>query len=464
MKKLRLKNFRCLSDTEDIEIMPLTFFVGDNGSGKSSVLNFFSLLRQGAVMAGRGAGLWGGSRVGFKGLSGAVMEGAGGMEASMEVEGSDIFGWKREVSGGETAVFNISFTIYPVSEGTAKFGEMAIRRRGREIRVSVGEGGSVLLQAGSVKSSDFDEEVRLGHSAALLPSLVFKRGERETVASTACMDVVKSKAKAVVGGGWALNDILGFGAVSEEELRGRMGNGVTESELDKLFDLAYYYNINNIIGIINASLERQARGITCIGADGFSSAGYSLAVFLESLGKERMDDLCGWLFAKFGLRIGLRREGCRVQAVVCRGDGIWRDIADAGSGYACVLPTLVGIWKALRVDAVETGGEHIVTVEQPERCLHPRLQAKIAAVLCDVINEAHNEGKDIRFVIETHSKVIINKIGGLIAEGKLDNNDVNVYLFNGCDPTAEKNVELATYSQQGYLNNWPIGFFAEDDC
>ena len=34
MKSLRLKNFRCLEDTGDVEIRPLTFLVGANSSGK----------------------------------------------------------------------------------------------------------------------------------------------------------------------------------------------------------------------------------------------------------------------------------------------------------------------------------------------------------------------------------------------------------------------------------------------
>jgi predicted ATPase len=46
MKSLRLKNFRNLSDTQHIEIKPITLLIGGNGSGKSSFLRFMPLLKQ----------------------------------------------------------------------------------------------------------------------------------------------------------------------------------------------------------------------------------------------------------------------------------------------------------------------------------------------------------------------------------------------------------------------------------
>jgi len=46
LTKLRIKNFKCLRDTGDLEIRPLTFLVGPNSSGKSSVLQMLLMLRQ----------------------------------------------------------------------------------------------------------------------------------------------------------------------------------------------------------------------------------------------------------------------------------------------------------------------------------------------------------------------------------------------------------------------------------
>lgn len=46
LKKIRIQNFKCLQDTEDMEIRPITFLVGPNSSGKSSVFQAILALKQ----------------------------------------------------------------------------------------------------------------------------------------------------------------------------------------------------------------------------------------------------------------------------------------------------------------------------------------------------------------------------------------------------------------------------------
>ena len=58
MDAIRLKNFRCFEDTGLIPIKPLTFLVGSNSSGKSSLLKFFPLLKQTLGQRRKGVMLW----------------------------------------------------------------------------------------------------------------------------------------------------------------------------------------------------------------------------------------------------------------------------------------------------------------------------------------------------------------------------------------------------------------------
>ncbi|MBF0428109.1 MAG: AAA family ATPase, partial [Magnetococcales bacterium] len=48
MEMIQLKNLKNLTDTGEISLKPLTVLVGKNGSGKSSFLRFFPLLKQSA--------------------------------------------------------------------------------------------------------------------------------------------------------------------------------------------------------------------------------------------------------------------------------------------------------------------------------------------------------------------------------------------------------------------------------
>jgi predicted ATPase len=55
--------------------------------------------------------------------------------------------------------------------------------------------------------------------------------------------------------------------------------------------------------------------------------------------------------------------------------------------------------------------------------------------------------------------VILNKMGLSIARGKFSKDNVNVLLFNAQNEKMNNYIEVATYSEDGYLTNWPIGFF-----
>ena len=44
LKAVRLQNFKCLRDTGEMELCPLTLLIGTNSSGKSSVLQGLACL------------------------------------------------------------------------------------------------------------------------------------------------------------------------------------------------------------------------------------------------------------------------------------------------------------------------------------------------------------------------------------------------------------------------------------
>ena len=66
---------------------------------------------------------------------------------------------------------------------------------------------------------------------------------------------------------------------------------------------------------------------------------------------------------------------------------------------------------------------------------------------------------ELRLVVETHSEAIINRIGHLISNKVINEKDVNVVLFEKDEFADCTNVKIATYDDEGYLENWPYGFF-----
>ena len=72
---------------------------------------------------------------------------------------------------------------------------------------------------------------------------------------------------------------------------------------------------------------------------------------------------------------------------------------------------------------------------------------------------AYDNNLNVILVIETHSETIINKIGHLISDSILAPEDVNVVLFDKPETSSQTFVVSGTFDPDGYLTNWPIGFF-----
>lgn len=92
--------------------------------------------------------------------------------------------------------------------------------------------------------------------------------------------------------------------------------------------------------------------------------------------------------------------------------------------------------------------------------LHPRMQAKFGTMLAKVI--ASEAGKNMRFIIETHSEAILNSVGIEIERKNLDKDKANIVLFNAAEESYENYIEEAQYNERGFVEHWPTGFLSED--
>lgn len=63
-------------------------------------------------------------------------------------------------------------------------------------------------------------------------------------------------------------------------------------------------------------------------------------------------------------------------------------------------------------------------------------------------------------MVETHSETLVNRLGELIAEKKLDPAAVQILIFEPNDGDARvTNVGVARFGAEGELIDWPYGFF-----
>jgi predicted ATPase len=80
-------------------------------------------------------------------------------------------------------------------------------------------------------------------------------------------------------------------------------------------------------------------------------------------------------------------------------------------------------------------------------------------MLAEVLKYANSNTIDLRIIIETHSDILVNRLGDLIIDDKIKANQINILIFDKESEEQPTNISLANYDNEGNLLNWPLGFF-----
>ena len=119
--------------------------------------------------------------------------------------------------------------------------------------------------------------------------------------------------------------------------------------------------------------------------------------------------------------------------------------SDVGFGIGQVLPIIL---ESL------ISKNKILCVEQPEIHLHPKLQAHLADLFIDSVNNNN------QWIIETHSEALMLRIQRRIREGKISKEDVSVLYVDAGDHGAQI-TPLHLDNDGDFTVHWPNGFFEE---
>ena len=122
-------------------------------------------------------------------------------------------------------------------------------------------------------------------------------------------------------------------------------------------------------------------------------------------------------------------------------------LMDVGFGVSQILPVLILCYY------VPEGS--ILILEQPEAHLHPKVQAKLADVLIDVV-----KNRKLQIILESHSEHLLHRLTRRIAEGKISADDMALYACEINDGTSD--IEPLKMDEYGNVSNWPRDFFGDD--
>ncbi len=127
------------------------------------------------------------------------------------------------------------------------------------------------------------------------------------------------------------------------------------------------------------------------------------------------------LFSDIRIKNYVKESNSPFQVQVKVSSGGFVNIMDVGYGVSQCLPVVANI-LADRVNG--RGRNSTFLLQQPEVHLHPRAQAALANVICDAVAQ---DGS--RFIIETHSDYIINRIRILIMNNAVDASAISLIYF-----------------------------------
>ena len=122
-------------------------------------------------------------------------------------------------------------------------------------------------------------------------------------------------------------------------------------------------------------------------------------------------------------------------------------LSDVGFGISQLLPFVVQCLVSEK---------QIISIEQPEVHVHPRLQADLGELLAEAIKEPRQN----RFIVETHSEHLILRLQRLVRKKFLKPEDISViYISRG--PEGAESRRLRLDEGGNFIDNWPKGFFLE---
>jgi hypothetical protein len=127
------------------------------------------------------------------------------------------------------------------------------------------------------------------------------------------------------------------------------------------------------------------------------------------------------------------------------------NFADVGFGYSQILPLIV---QGL-VSASSSGEDRLLIAEQPEIHLNPKMQSGLADFFAEIT------GQGVTVLTETHSEHLLLGVRRLIAEGKIQADDVAIYYVEaGSEGSVLREVPVQS---NGHIEaeDWPKGFFED---
>jgi hypothetical protein len=433
---LRIRNFKSLADTGDLRIKPLTFLVGPNSSGKTSIVQSLLLLKQTVESRDLKNPL---------SINGPYVQ----LGSYPDLLFMHDYKLKFEIEISFTPTTPLWLPAGLLRKESNRFDPVA---HYNQVSASVEFGYNkktmqVFLSKCLFKLLPHGYQLEISKSLGAGYQVNFRGVDAEAV------EPKTIRFKAVEKFYAARN--LGQFAVAASGIQSRRGVSLLSNqlarEIEALFSRVFY------IGPLRESPKRiyiaTGEAPQDVGLKGELSVDVLWVQARRKSTRERLLGRVNHWMREFGLAadVRLNRVGGNNYSVVFEDPNthLKVNLADVGFGASQVLPIVIeGFYARDRA---------MLLIEQPEIHLHPKAQGVLGDLLIDIAN--FEGGKTV--LVETHSEHVLSRIRRRIAERRLKRDSVAIYY---CEPSAggTKVREIGVNANGQYENDGlPEGFFEE---
>ena len=524
MDRLRIRNLRGLGDTGLVDIKPLTLLLGANGSGKSSFLRAFPLLRQSVEAVTTSPILWFGRYVDFGTFQTALNKDAQedgieiGFEASIstdEMDSRGVYQYSEDVMSssvrGQTGAARVSLTLHQIPNSESSFiSQLVVEFFGHTCMVILEPNGAI--RQFIVNSIDFTRpgaQLRTRLGSSLVPDVLLFRSDSESVdlrerttgftrelfleiaplvrADTSFRTRRELLRKVSISDARQMLADIQSDTMPSATWRERVRDWhVDTPQFAHLSALLVANWLPRLLRTVSSHLSTTAQNVRYsaplranaeryyrfqdLAVNEVDPQGENLAMFLRNLSVTQKGHFSRWTAEHFGFQISLASVGDhRAIKLTDTASGSTFDLLDMGFGYSQVLPVITQLWMlrqgaGIRRLAVRRSSSPIIfAMEQPELHLHPAFQKRLMdSFVASIGNgkEGNQTSGNLRLVLETHSETLVNHLGQRVYEGAIQPEQINVLVF-GRDPTGKGTMITSYFDSDGILRHWPHGFFSE---
>ena len=499
MKSIQVKNFRSFQDSGRIEFNKINLFLGKNSSGKSSILRLFPLFKQSILHELRGPLMWYDETYDFGSYANVLSRhpiGDGKLKFLIELQ---LPKQKCPSSGcGDCFIYENSINPF-LNEASSCILEIVVDgdKKGtflKELNIHLSQHEIILTtdsRRGSVRIFLDKDELSTTpvfwkyKTKGLLPDLISKKPSGRSYVLSQLFEL--SGLKSIKGKD--LEELIHYKTFSTDDIycyfqsleNNNLAKMIVDSyakdsnELDLFCRNLNLFAVESFLLLIDQMLKAdfcKSRYIEPIrfgfdryirnkdfAVDEINSSGNNVVDYILSLSKKQRIEFSKFIKDSLNIEIQLSNDADNSyfdnQSVYVIIDGEKDNIVDVGQGYSQVLPIAVMLWdvayKQHKCEFVDT-----VVIEQPEVHLHPSMQGDMVRLFLNALLLSKKKHNPIRLIIETHSPVIVNRMGKMLRLGKVNSEDISVFLFEKENGISK--VRTTFYGNDGRIKEWPIGF------